>query len=84
MGLGLGGDGKGNHRIWIDENLKGEGANRINNYCDETYELGFILEPHIDTINVRPAYIYIFTSSLVSKSGACRSTRRSRRYMKRS
>jgi hypothetical protein len=50
--LGFGGDGKGNHRIWIDENIKGEGANKINNYCDETYELGFILDPHIENINV--------------------------------
>jgi hypothetical protein len=52
VGLGFGGDGKGNHRIWIDENIKGEGANKINNYCDETYELGFILDPHIENINV--------------------------------
>lgn len=52
-GLGFGGDGKGNFRIWIDENLKGNGTNKINNQCDQTYEMGYLLEPHIENLNVR-------------------------------
>lgn len=38
FGLGFGGDGRGNFRIWIDEHLKGENINKIDNQCDETYE----------------------------------------------
>lgn len=58
-GLGFGGDGKGNFRIWIDENLKGNATNRINNQCDQTYEMGYLLEPHIEFLNVTEYYILV-------------------------
>jgi hypothetical protein len=50
--IGFGGDARGNFRIWIDEQIKEPKKCRIDNYCDETYELGFLLEPHIQNINV--------------------------------
>ncbi|CAK84491.1 unnamed protein product (macronuclear) [Paramecium tetraurelia] len=57
-GLGFGGDGKGNFRIWIDENLKGSATNRINNQCDQTYEMGYLLEPHIEFLNLTSIEIW--------------------------
>jgi hypothetical protein len=50
--LGFGGDSKGNFRLWIDENLKAEGLSLINNECDETYEPGYLLDPHLNKLNV--------------------------------
>ncbi|CAD8095357.1 unnamed protein product [Paramecium sonneborni] len=52
LGLAFGGDGKGNHRIWLDDNLKGNATCRINNQCDLTYEMGYLLEPHIEFLNL--------------------------------
>lgn len=52
FGLGFGGDGKDQFRIWIDENLKADDTCYINNHVDQTYEMGFILEPHIKNLNV--------------------------------
>ncbi|CAD8188414.1 unnamed protein product [Paramecium octaurelia] len=47
-GLGFGGDGNDNFRIWIDEKVNGNATNRINNKCDQTYEMRYLLEPHIE------------------------------------
>ncbi|CAK61970.1 unnamed protein product (macronuclear) [Paramecium tetraurelia] len=57
-GLGFGGDGKGNFRIWIDEKVNGNAKNRINNKCDQTYEMGYLLEPHIEFLNLTSIEIW--------------------------
>ncbi|CAD8186207.1 unnamed protein product [Paramecium pentaurelia] len=57
-GLGFGGDGKGNFRIWIDEKIKGNATNRINNQCDQTYEMGYLLEPHVEFLNLTSIEIW--------------------------
>ncbi|CAK65305.1 unnamed protein product (macronuclear) [Paramecium tetraurelia] len=57
-GLGFGGDGKGNFRIWIDEKIQGNATNRINNQCDQTYEMGYLLEPHVEFLNLSQIEIW--------------------------
>ena len=48
-GIGFGGDGKENYRIWLDENIQNKSYVVAE---DKTYENGFLIDPSVHVLKV--------------------------------
>ena len=61
-GIGFGGDGRENFRIWLDEDLQNRSYVMAE---DNTYENGYLMDPAINVLKVRTLFSCVFMISFI-------------------